>query len=289
MTTIAKSLQRQLWTIERFGMRPGDLQYRLFDRTAPKVFCVSIPKAGTHLLERAICLHPRVYRKAQPTIGDGNVVRWKNLDQILSRLHPGQALFSHLSFRPEFPALLDQHSVRGVFLMRDPRDTVVSQTHFVTREVKHRQHGVFAEQGSQHDRLMLSIVGDPARGVLGIAERLDRYAGWLSSGCLGVRFEDLVGPGGGGDAVRQETVVRDIYRHLGLPDDEVLVRSVCDRLFSSDSPTFRKGSIGGWRDSFDPELEEAFERAVEGRLQLYGYEPPRSSIPTPEEPRKAGA
>ena len=271
MTALAASIQRKHWTLQRFGLLPGGLRHRLLDRDAPKVFCVSIPKAGTHLLERAICLHPRLYRKLLPTIGDGNVVRWKDLDRILSRLRPGQTLVSHLSFRPEFPGLLDQHGVRGVFLVRDPRDTVVSQTHFVTRETKHRQHRVFAEQGSQRDRLLLSIQGDPGRGVLGIAERLDRYAGWLDGGCLAVRFEVLVGPGGGGDAATPEAAVGGIYRHLGLPDDPALVRSVCARLFSSDSPTFRKGSIGGWRDSFDIELEELFDQAVQGRLERYGY------------------
>ena len=271
MTTRAGSMKRKVWTLQRFGLLPGDLRLRLLDRGAPKVFCVSIPKAGTHLLERAICLHPRLYRKLLPTIGDGNVVRWKSLEDILANLHPGQALVSHLSFRPEFPTALEKHGVRTVFLMRDPRDTVVSQTHFVTRETKHRQHGAFVDQGSDRDRLMLSIQGDPTRGVLGIAERLDRYAGWLTSGALAVRFEDLVGPGGGGDAATQEAAVRGIYRHLGLPDDPALVRSVCARLFSSDSPTFRKGSIGGWRDSFDPELEKLFEETVQGRLEQYGY------------------
>lgn len=273
MTTAAGSMKRRVWTLQRFGLLPGDLRYRLLDRNAPKVFCVSIPKAGTHLLERAICLHPRLYRKLLPTIGDGNVVRWKSLDHILANLHLGQTLVSHLSFRPEFPAALEKHGVRTVFLMRDPRDTVVSQAHFVTRETKHRQHDAFVDQASDRDRLILSIQGDPTRGVLGIAERLDRYAGWLTSGAFAVRFEDLVGPGGGGDAATQEAAVRGIYRHLGLPDDPALVRSVCARLFSSASPTFRKGSIGGWRDSFDPELERLFEETVQGRLEQYGYGP----------------
>ncbi|MEA2520913.1 MAG: sulfotransferase [Actinomycetota bacterium] len=288
MTDLAETMKRQRWTLERFGLLPGDLARRAFDRSAPKVFCVSIPKAGTHLLERAICLHPRIYRKLLPTIGDGNVVRWKDLAHILARVRSGEALVSHLSFRAEFPGLLERNGVRGIFLMRDPRDTVVSQTHFVTRETSHRQHGVFAEQESQRDRLLLSINGDPARGVLGIAERLDRYAGWLSSGALAVRFEDLVGPGGGGDAMTQEAAVRGIYRYLGLGDDDGLVRSVCRRLFSSDSPTFRKGSIGGWTDAFDPELIEIFDRAVGDRADLYGYGSTGPPGPASDEPRRAG-
>jgi sulfotransferase 6B1 len=281
VTRVAESVARRRWTMQRFGMSPGDLRYRLFDRRAPKVFCVSIPKAGTHLLERAICLHPRLYRKLRPTIGDGNVVRWKNLDAVLSTLTPGQVLVSHLSFKPEFPGQLDRHGVRGIFLIRDPRDTVVSQTHFVTREAEHRQHAAFADLPSMHDRLLLSIEGDPDKRVLGIAERLDRYAGWLTSGCLVVRFEDLVGSAGGGDDDSQHAAVSGIYRYLGLEDDDALVRSVCGRLFSSDSPTFRRGSIGGWRDAFDDELEAIFERSVTGHWEPYGYGPSsRAASPT---------
>jgi sulfotransferase 6B1 len=117
--------------------------------------------------------------------------------------------------------------------------------------------------------------------VLGIAERLDRYAGWLTSGCLVVRFEDLVGSAGGGDDDSQHAAVSGIYRYLGLEDDDALVRSVCGRLFSSDSPTFRRGSIGGWRDAFDDELEAIFERSVTGHWEPYGYGPSsRAASPT---------
>src|SRR5688572_2400184 len=110
------------WTLQRFGMTPGKLRHRAFDRSAPTVFCDSIPKAGTHLLERALCLHPRLYRKVRPTVGDGNVVRWHGLDGVLDGLRPGQVVVSHLSFQPGYPRVLDAHGVASVFLVRDPRD-----------------------------------------------------------------------------------------------------------------------------------------------------------------------
>ena len=41
--------------------------------------------------------------------------------------------------------------------------------------------------------------------------------------------------------------------------------------FSSASPTFRKGQIGGWRQAFDPELEALFEREAGRWMEVYGY------------------
>jgi len=263
------------WTLERFGMTPGKVRHRVADRTAPRVFCDSIPKAGTHLLERAVCLHPRMYRKLRPTVGDGNVVRWRGLRGVVADLRPGQVIVSHLSFRPEYPETLRDRLVLPVFLIRDPRDIVVSQVHFVSKTTDHRQHETFASIPDTKERLRLSIVGDPDRKVASIADRLDHYAGWLTSGALVVRFEDLVGSGGGGDDAAQERTVRELYGYLGLDADDARVGATCRQLFSSDSPTFRKGAIGQWRDQFDDELEALFARSVGDRMQKYGYEPSR--------------
>jgi sulfotransferase 6B1 len=97
------------------------------------------------------------------------------------------------------------------------------------------------------------------------------YAGWLRSNALVVRFEDLVGAGGGGDADRQAETVRAIYRHIGMSIEDAFVARICRRLFSSESPTFRKGSIGQWRDLFDDDLEELFERTAGDMMRAYGY------------------
>jgi hypothetical protein len=223
------------------------------------------------LLERVVCLHPRLYRKILPTVGDGNVVRWKGLDGVLSGLHPGEVVASHLRFRPEYPTLLERRGVLPLFLIRDPRDIVVSQVQFVARTASHRQHDVFTRIEDPRERLRLSILGDRRLGVSSIAERLDGYAGWLRSGALVVRFEDLVGPDGGGDRDAQVNAVRSIYRFLGLGEEDRLVRSVAARVFSAQSPTFRRGLIGGWREAFDPELEALFDVTVGERMIPYGY------------------
>src|SRR5207237_5238920 len=103
---LTDSVPLDRWTLRRFGLTPGKLVRRASDRDAPRVFCVSIPKAGTHLLERALCLHPRLYRKLLPTVADDNIGRWCGFDNLLRRIRPGEVVASHLRFAPAYPAAL---------------------------------------------------------------------------------------------------------------------------------------------------------------------------------------
>ncbi|MDP9242411.1 MAG: sulfotransferase domain-containing protein [Actinomycetota bacterium] len=271
--SLTDSVPLDRWTLERFGLTPAKLGRRVADKRAPRVFCVSIPKAGTHLLERALCLHPRLYRKLLPTVSGENIRRWGDFEKLLRKVRAGQIVTSHLRFSPRFPEILAGSGVAGVFLIRDPHDIVVSQVHYVAKREDHRMHQAFSEREDASAKLRLAITGDRELGAPSIAERLDYFAGWLDSGCLVIRFEDLVGPAGGGDAIRQRDAVASLFRHVGLPADAPTVASISDRLFSSDSPTFRKGSIGGWRSSFDPELEALFDEVVGDRAVPYGYQP----------------
>jgi hypothetical protein len=264
-------MPRDAWTLERFGLTPSKLWRRVADRDAPRVLCVSIPKAGTHLLERALCLHPRLYRKLLPTLTNASLTRRGGLDGLLATVRPGQVIASHLRFDGAFPGVADRRHVPVVFLMRDPRDLVISQANYVARRSDHRFNALFAQRSGPRERLELAIAGDPAHGLRSVAQRMEVYAGWLGSNAHVVRFEDLVGASGGGDADRQTDAVRAIYRHIGMPVDDDFVAKICARLFSSESPTFRRGSIGQWRELFDDELEGLFERTAGDVMRLYGY------------------
>jgi sulfotransferase 6B1 len=268
---LTDSVPLDRWTFERFGLTPSKLARRATDRSAPRAFCVSIPKAGTHLLERALCLHPRMYRKLLPTVSDENIGKVGGVEKLLRRIRPGEVVASHLRFAPPYPEQLQRSGAAGVFLVRDPHDIVVSQVHYVSKRADHRLHDVFAERDDMREKLRLAITGDRDRGAPSIGERLDYFAGWLDAGCLVLRFEDLVGPGGGGSAERQRGAVVSLLRHVGLGEDDRTVDAIARELFSSESPTFRKGSAGGWRSAFDPELEALFDEVVGDRAVPYGY------------------
>jgi sulfotransferase family protein len=268
VATAWRSLHDLGWTLDRFALTPAGVMGRLRTRDAAPVLCVSIPKAGTHLLERALCLHPSMYRKLMPTISEENLDRWGGLERVASRLRPGQVVASHLPFRDEYPALLRRAGVAVVFALRDPRDIVVSQAHYVVSRADHRAHALFSSLPDERARIRVAIVGAPEYRLSSIGERLEAFSGWLDH-ALVVRFEDLVGPGGGGDAESQRATLASLYEHIGVPTSSEEIESVRTRLFSDQSPTFRRGEIGGWRDVFDEEEHALFVDVVGDRLHPY--------------------
>lgn len=269
--SIGGSLGRGLWALNRFGMSPGKLPARAFNRDQPRILSVSVPKSGTHLVERALCLYPRLYRRVLPTVKSNNLSRRHDLDHLLSRVRPGQIVVAHLPFQPHYPAVIAERRVSALFLIRDPRDIVISEAHYVAGTRSHKGHELFARQTTFRDMVLLVIRGDEEHGWLPLAEKLARYEGWLDSGAHVMRFEDLIGSAGGGDDRRQAASLRGMFDYLSLDADDAFVASVGDRLFSKNSPTFRKGAIGGWREHFDPEIQEAFDSTAGRYLAHYGY------------------
>lgn len=260
------------WTFERFGLDPSGVRLRIANPGAPKVLCISLPKAGTHLLERAICLHPRLYRKLVPTITGRELRRRGGAERFFGRLRPGQVVMAHLRYDARVPELLAAHGVRPIFMIRDPRDVVVSQVRYALGRPDHWAHELFADAPA-HEQLQLAIEGDPGRGLRSLADRLDAFAGWMRDDVALVRFEDLIGVEGGGSAERQREVVADVYRFVGVDAEPTLVDDVSRRSFSADSPTFRKGAIGGWRAVFDDELTALVHDLAGEQIARFGYEP----------------
>ena len=259
-------LARQLWTAQRFGLTPRKLAGRAARAGVPRVLVVSLPKAGTHLVERAVCLHPRLYRQFRRTLNPENVGP-EGLDGVLRTLRPGQVAVAHLPFDPAYASLLE--GVRTLFVVRDPRDMAVSLAHYIESRGDHPLHFAYGERPDERSR-----ISSPSSATRRRARRRRRSRacspdsrGWLESGALVVRFEDLIGARGGGDDDAQARTLREIYDYLGVE----LAPGVGERLFSSASPTFRKGQIGGWRQAFDPELEALFEREAGRWMEVYGY------------------
>lgn len=272
MMSVQLYMARRWWDAKRFGLSPDKLSNRLVSSDGPKILCVTIPKAGTHLLERALCLHRPLYRKTLPTIHGDNVHQWGNLSQLLSRLGPGQIIMSHLHFSRERWEHVRAHDIKCIFMIRDPRDIVVSQAYYILRERRHRNHQLFKRQESFRACLSLSISGHEATDLLSIGQTLTRFEGWLQTDALVVRFEDLVGSKGEGDDDTQFRMLKNIYDHVGVDLGPDTLVNLANRTFSNRSPTFNNGVSGRWRDYFDESLKQMFKDSVGDALVTYGYE-----------------
>ncbi|MBW1804586.1 MAG: hypothetical protein JRJ85_28140 [Deltaproteobacteria bacterium] len=86
---------------------------------------------------------------------------------------------------------------------------------------------------------------------------------------LKVRFEDLIGPQGGGDSTTQIETIESIYAYLGIAGMDAA--KVAGQIFSKDSPTFRKGQIGSHKEFLSKEQLDKFHRLHGTLLKQYGY------------------
>ncbi len=258
-------IQRFVWDLNRFGLTPGKLVARAINRTEPRVVVISVPKAGTHLVERLLCLHPRVYRPLVRTLHPQNVERYGGLSAVLNRLKPGGVLITHLHYSEEVNNLLINSGVKVIVVIRDPRDIVVSQAFYMARNPEHPYHK-YASNLSLKERLYRAIVGDLEHRYPSIRQTLECFAGWLETECFLIRYEQAV------DDSHRPHVVQRLFTYLGMQLSNESIAHISQRAISNASPTFRKGSSGEWKQYFDEELFELFLKTCGDLMEKYGYE-----------------
>ncbi|MBI5885683.1 MAG: sulfotransferase domain-containing protein [Deltaproteobacteria bacterium] len=226
----------------------------------------SIPKSGTNLLENALLNLPSLRGGLLRTLMTLPGISDEVIAARIRGIKKGQFIVAHLTANPGLLSLVHDEGIRSLLMVRDPRDIAVSHFKYLTgMDLTHRFHGYFASLPNDDARLMASI-----DGVVGA---LRDYADWLDDpGTLVVRFEDLIGPAGGGSQDRQLKAVGDIASHLGIVISEKEIQEISLRIFSTKTPTFRSGRIGGWKKTFKPEHVKAFKDIAGDLILRYGYE-----------------
>ncbi len=158
---------------------------------------------------------------------------------------------------------------------RDPRDVLVSLINFV--EGRTRQgygnfyeydlyNTILASKNTWEQKIDYALA-DP--GFIGRGEFATCL--WLlhHPRVCTVRFEDLVGPRGGGSAERQLDATARLLRHIGDDRDPA---EVAPKNFNESSWSFYKGRISAWRDVFTSANERHFRELYSDILEQYGYE-----------------
>jgi hypothetical protein len=250
----------------------------------PRVLANGVPKSGTHLLTALLRELPDMRfsgeHLAPYDLYEGGTLESNRLERRLRRVRDGQYASSHLPAAPEIVSAVTRLGYRSVFIIRDPRDLVVSDLYYILRNSRHPLYSTMHRIATSSGRLAALIEGLPARaapsGLLlmpSIGERLAAFAGWLTAPRTKVtRFEDLVGPAGGGDAAAQRREIAAVADHLDRSLRPEEVARVAGRIWSPRSSTFRRGAIGDWRNEFTPVHRELFKRSAGAQLLALGYE-----------------
>ena len=264
-----------------------------------RVVANSIPKSGTHLLDRLLVLlgfemieggiRPHLVsgrygpvrrllrgRGEKVTIGvvSPQQVSRRWLARRLSGIPEGGFINAHCLHSPELADLFRREGMKIVCILRDPRDVAVSQMHHIKQRKQHFAHEGYMALPSDRERLMVSIRGGELGGreLQSLERRYRQFLDWeRDGGAVMVRFEDLVGPEGGGSEEAQRLAVGRVAGHLGVPVEERTIDLVGKNLFGA-GRTFRRGQIGGWREEFSAEHERALEETAGPLLVELGYQ-----------------
>jgi hypothetical protein len=282
-------------SITRKQLSPGyAVPFALNRYLAPSFLCTSVPKAGTHLVKKALTSFPGIrwsgihldtlrgittWPVSEGDRGQSVIRLWDSyvdrdeVNQVLSSINRGSFATSHLPYAEGLETALGEQHMKTILVLRDPRDVAVSHAHYVSSRPQHHVFDYY-RQLSPSERIMTSIqgTGTEAPRIPSIRKLFDAFLPWRSSPLnLTVSFESLVGPLGGGTREGQLGALTSMALHLELRTPVSVVNTVASDLFGG-TATFRNGAVGGWKKDFTSEHERACKELVGDLLIDLGYE-----------------
>jgi len=260
----------------------------------PILFGNSFPKSGTHLLAQVLhalpLIGPAVDRGMGPILTFvPESGRKRSTQEILADLQPlraGDLCFGHVIAAPEIVEYMNQQPIAHFFILRDPRDVVISHAFFLAdKALDHVHHAYYKELTSLDDRIRVSIIGRPDWGnkkhrggkeaLVGdfpdIGARFQPYLDWLSQpGVLVLHFEDFILSRPAAlsrllDYAEQRGFQPRVARGQAF---EILNKAIDPK----SSFTFRGGRVGDWQKHFTADHKKLFKRCAADLLIRLGYE-----------------
>ena len=243
-----------------------------------KLMLNGFPKSGLHLLGlMCTAFVSGIQDEMIQTLWSGINGAWSleplDLNDRLfkfSRLGDGQFVFSHSVHNAKLVEFLWYSGVGIVFIYRDPRDIVVSQTHHILSDddtFVHPGKELYRNLGGFDEVLSAVITGiDKYPGVM---ERWEFYREWLNvPWVLSVRFEDIrTDPVHWSKEIFSYSLNR-VAMMFGKRVEiepaslEKVAQTMIEHGNRTDlSSTFRKGRTGDWRDTFTSHHIDLFKQS----------------------------
>lgn len=254
----------------------------------------SLPKAGTNLLLKALAGMPGTRRmrdglfgatappprRDRPTLRIG--IDWPveadvaATRRLVRRTPPGGLLPAHVPYSEGLAEICADLDVRMALIVRDPRDVAVSLVAYVLSRPHHFLHARIRALAPE-ERIAAALVGlapdGSGRGLRSMVARVDDASRWAAHPvCLLTRFEDLVGPQGGGSRGQQLRTLSRLAAHVGVQLTGDQLSGLADGLFGG-TDTFRRGRVEAWRETFTPELATTADALLGDVLDDLGYPP----------------
>ncbi|MCF6136375.1 sulfotransferase domain-containing protein [Pseudalkalibacillus berkeleyi] len=244
------------------------------NRPAKKIqpfFVNSIPKSGTHLMKPLLEGIPNL--KHHAFLFPGRSDQILEHKRILSEMSHNHFSNGHIFYSQEYKNLLKLLNIKQLFLYRDPRDIVVSYVHFFDRFPDHQYKKYFNEKNlNLKERLLFIINGSLEGRRQNINNWYHNFLPWRDEeNVLAVKYEDLVH-----SPESQKIELRKILKYFNIEPNlskiEGQIRRMQSNVDPNQSPTYRKGQSGNWKQEFDEEVKAQFKKVTGELLIDLGYE-----------------
>ena len=262
------------------ALRPGP---------APRVLLNSVPKAGTHLVMALLDELPDMRYSgvhlvstdfSYETVLPGEIVHSLRTDlarKRLNRVRTGQYATAHFDFNTLLADLIVDLGFKHILVVRDPRDVAVSHMRYVVSLKRHYLHRYYTEVLRNDEERLAASIGGLRSDEYGVClpsldTRYGAYIEWADRADLVVRFEDLVGPIGGGSKEAQLAAtgaIATICRRFLSPDE---LQGTAERVWGKHTATFRAGRSGTWREVLSDRHDEALRAHATRAMGMFGYD-----------------
>ncbi len=229
-----------------------------------KFVVLTPPKCGTHLIVKA--LDGLVEKEATRWLGDLP----ENAQFLTVKITRGGGYVVCHNWNYDTLDSLIKRGYKVIFILRDPRDHLVSVLDWSFCPnwggPKH-----ILQIKDREERLRELIVGERGwRCYEFIESRLKLLSSLPSKYCFTVRFENLVGPQGGGSEEEQLKELNALANFINADVSQEKIEEVAENLWGN-SPTFHIGMIGRWRYDMTPEQIELYHSIYRKKLRKLGY------------------
>ncbi len=259
-----------------------------FGQNIPSFALITIPKSGSHIMLKTL-----YFMTKSPAI-------WHTKFPSYQYLPPEDGfLYTHFCLSPELEAdYRELPELKQIILIRDLRDVAISI-------VRHIREGVWPGMTHEERENFLKLSFDKQLhyvinyeydiwavkkkapnslqvSLCKVATQAERYS--KRNDVLTCRYENLVGPQGGGTLAEQLTELENIALFINLSFSQLDLIEIATNIYGDkEDPfgkgafvnyhsTFTEGKIGGWRQIFTEAHKEAFKKKLGKSLITLGYE-----------------
>ncbi|PHR84385.1 MAG: hypothetical protein COA59_07240 [Colwellia sp.] len=273
-----------------------------------KVLANSLPKSGTHVLTRILdligfeanSLHfsgaitrnrsnnpiKIIKNRIETTLNvsegfcldldEDRFLRNKYFAKLINSFADETYSQAHIPYSIELENEFEKNDIKILYIIRDPRDVLISHFHHHHRDENYDGHKLMNLQTNDKDKILLSLNGfnlNTYNPTLPLKERIERTKGWYftkSKNVCSVKFEDIIGVKGLSSEEKQIETIKKIEDFLEINDSSLLKQK--DKIYYEKAETFRKAKINDWKNYFDEEIKVLVKNSMGDYLIELGYE-----------------